>query len=236
MKNTSKRLTTNPLWAALRRYDYRGAFEKIAFTTIGLWLALFINNWNDGRKQRRDERELLHELRTALRQDSGDVADTQRGFEYRLKGCRVVLDNLSDTATVTDSLCEYFQFLDGYSFLLANTGPYETLKSRGFELIQNDSLRLSVTTLYDVKYEAVLQLEKYYTQFYANQLVPVLLSELRRTDRGLEPVDWPRLRSDNRFRQTLLVTQHNNEFLLQGYQNLALKINRLLRQLDRELG
>ena len=44
----------------------------------------------------------------------------------------------------------------GLTTFLTNSAPYETLKSRGLDIIGNDTLRLRIAHYYDVEYERVI--------------------------------------------------------------------------------
>ena len=53
----------------------------------------------------------------------------------------------------SDSLMTYYRDLTRDFISIQNTAGYETLKSRGLELIKNDSLRLQIITLYEYNYK-----------------------------------------------------------------------------------
>lgn len=219
----------------LRAYDYRQAAEKILFTTIGLLLAFWINTWDDRHKKYHIETETLRELHNGLEQDLGDMSETITGYEYRVKGCAVVLQTLSEQGPAPDTFNQYLQYINGYSFLLANTAAYESLKSRGMETIGNDSLRLAIITLYDVDYQRVRRLENALMDVYLSQLVPYFLHNTRHTATGVEPLDLAALRRDNFFRQMLYDLQTNNSQLESEYQRLKERAARLQGMINQEL-
>jgi hypothetical protein len=54
---------------------------------------------------------------------------------------------------------------------IQNTSPFETIRSRGFNSISNDSLRRQMIKLYDFQYEVLEKIEEKYqeSQLYANE-------------------------------------------------------------------
>ncbi len=222
-------------WNKARRYNYRQAFEKILFTMIGLWLALGLNNWNDGWKKQRDERTMLKQIESALQQDLQDIAETMAGYQYRLDGCGIIKKNLHPQSVMTDSLLSAIQSMNGFSFLSANKGGYETLKSRGLDLIQNDSLRLSIATLYEVDYLITERSEAFFQNLYSEQMVPYLFKNMKRTPAGLEPLDWVERRRDNYFHELVNGALYNNQNILGLYKRLGSRVTTLSDEIQKEL-
>ncbi|MDX1910791.1 MAG: hypothetical protein SFV22_04860, partial [Saprospiraceae bacterium] len=106
------------------------AAEKIGFTTLGILLALWINNWDESRKKREIEKETLLEIKAGLEQDRLDLKETIFGYESRVENVTRLFNYLERPTPPPDSLATAMSQLIGFSFLLANTAAYETLKSR----------------------------------------------------------------------------------------------------------
>jgi Family of unknown function (DUF6090) len=220
---------------AIWNYGYGQAIEKIAFTTIGLLLALWINNWNDQRKARKDERELLAEIRSGLLQDKKDIQETATGYALRATATELVIKHIELNLPETDSLRDAFQYLHGFSFLLANTGAYETLKSRGSETIKSDSLRVLIATLYDVDYERVKEYEEFSNHIYKQVGLPLYYQTLSRRQYDLKALNWPQLRRNNTFREVVLFTSYNCSQLNAEYLKLGQSVDRIIAMIDQEL-
>ena len=60
---------------------------------------------------------------------------------------------VDDIEVDNDSLATYYFYLTRDFLTIQNTSGYETLKSVGLEVIQNDSLRKIIIDLYEVKYK-----------------------------------------------------------------------------------
>jgi hypothetical protein len=221
--------------AAVTGYNYGQALEKIAFTTIGLLLALWINNWNDQRKALKEERELLAEIKVGLLQDQADINQTAFGHGVRAEAADLILRHIEQQLPETDSLRDAFQYLYGFSFLLANTGGYETLKSKGLETIRTDSLRMLIVTLYDVDYERVRGYEDFNSYTYRNIGMPFYYETLSRRKTNLTALNWPELRLNNKFRELIIFVSYGNHMLEDEYKTLEKKVVHIMDLIDREL-
>lgn len=63
-----------------------------------------------------------------------------------------VLEHLEQKTPLTDSLKYSYRRLLGRGTFEPITVAYENLKSKGIDIIQNDSLRIAISELYDFKY------------------------------------------------------------------------------------
>lgn len=137
----------------LLSYDYKSAAEKIGFTVAGILIALWINRCDEGLKRRSLEEKSLKELHSALNSDLKDIKETLEGVDIDIYSVTRVQQFLRKEVPPFDSLRYFIPHTFAYTFHLANTSAYETLKSRGLDLISNDSLRLKIAELYDVTYD-----------------------------------------------------------------------------------
>lgn len=128
------------------------AIGEIILVVIGILIALQINNWNEQKKDREVEVNILKEIYDNLNVDLTNLQlkiDETNSFKIaNLK----VLEHLENKTPLNDSLHFYYARLNAYgSFRSVNAG-YVNLKSKGVDLIQNDSLRSSIPLLYDYEY------------------------------------------------------------------------------------
>lgn len=211
------------------------AVEKIGFTTLGILLALWVNNLDEGRKKREIEHKTLLEIRAGLEQDRLDLKETIQGYQFRVDNIQTIFSFLSRDSVPADSLSTAISSLNGYSYLLANTAAYETLKSRGLETITNDSLRLGIATLYDVHYEAIMVSEQHLDELFNNLLLPYLMTNLRLGGGRFSPNEIDKIRKDRPFQQILWQTRSMNQNSMERYQHAEASLQKLLNQIEAEL-
>jgi len=209
--------------------------EKIGYTTLGILLALWVNNCDEGRKKQEIEQKTLLEIHAGLEQDRRDLEETIGGYEYRVWNVETIFDFLSRDSLPQDSLAMRVNDLIGYSFLLANTAAYETLKSRGLETVKNDSLRLAITKLYDVDYEAILTSEKHLNETYTHLLLPYLVSNIKLGVNRFTAEEVQKIKTDRPFQQMLWQIKFFNQATLERYQSTLKSLEKLLRDINGEL-
>lgn len=209
--------------------------EKIGFTTLGILLALWINNLDENRKKREIEQKTLLEIKAGLQQDRKDLKETIQGYDYRVYNAATLLQYLGQTQIPRDSLASRISELIGYSFLLANTAAYETLKSRGLETITNDTLRLGITTLYDVEYEAIQTSEMHLSEVYNNMLLPYLMQNMRLGANEVSPAELQKILQDRPFQQIVWQVRFLNEATMDRYTSALKVLETQLAQIEKEL-
>jgi hypothetical protein len=127
------------------------ALGEILLVVVGILIALWINNWNEERKENEFETKMLNELYKTLEADEKYITEHLLGYRNQttINAVKYFKDLLMETNRDKDSLRYYFDWLSyGLTFQL-NSGPYESLKSIGLEKISNDSLRNEIVYFYD---------------------------------------------------------------------------------------
>lgn len=125
------------------------AIGEILLVMIGILLALQVNNWNENRKERRLEKQILIELKSNLESDMEIFQMLQDRIQTKKEGINNTLSYLSQETNPEDSVFfpGFFKMASGIAFSY-NNGTYETLKSIGINIISNDVLRKSIQDLY----------------------------------------------------------------------------------------
>lgn len=233
MKSKSSR---RPWWPKVFSFNkLLPATEKIGYTALGILLAFWVNNCDEGRKKREIEQKTLMEVRAGLVQDRLDIQETISGYEYRVWNIQTIFNLLARDSVPGDSLASRISDLVGYSYLLANTAAYETLKSRGLEIVTNDSLRLAISTLYDVDYEAIQQSERHLDDTYNALLLPHLVHFRNLGQKKYSTPEIKEVAADRPFQQILWQVMFLNQSVLERYQHSLQNLEKLLQNIDAEL-
>ncbi len=127
-------------------FEFLSVFFAVTF-------AFLLDRWNENRKERWTEKTILTEIYNGLERDSIDLDNDEKSIKYNIKAAnyfRKIIDNIE---VDNDSLATYYFFLTRDFLTIQNTSGYETLKSIGLEIIQNDSLRKTIIDLYEVRYK-----------------------------------------------------------------------------------
>lgn len=144
-----------------KRYGFE--FLLIFTAVIG---AFALNSWNENRKSKTAESKLLTEIHSGLQKDLLDMESNVWGHQHGNNAVDYFRKFLAQKPIDQDSLVPYYFSLTRDFISVQNTSGYETLKSRGFELIQDDSLRSQIIALYEYEYSTLRKLEE---EYYENQ-------------------------------------------------------------------
>ena len=129
------------------------AIGEIALVVLGILIALQINNWNEWRKERAVEQEILSQLYNDLEKT---LDDHKRDYKLQtglLNSTWKIIEFLEDSNIgYTDDLARHFirSSMDDYSYPISKT--YETLKASNSKIISNDSLSKLIHLLYEDRF------------------------------------------------------------------------------------
>ena len=146
------------------------ALGEILLVVIGILIALQVNNWNENRKERETERMILQEIRENLNIDLDDFDSNLSHFKNQAISSRVLLETIEENRAYHDSLGYYFGYLRVFPHFTVKTSGYRLLQSEGLGIIQNDSLRQSITDLYENHYNYLITWEKERMDFHTTIL------------------------------------------------------------------
>jgi hypothetical protein len=143
--------TKKPAYRTGRYLKY--AIGEIILVMIGILLALQVNNWNEERKESDLEMEILHGLYNDIANNEIKIKNMISRDSLIITGNQHILSLLkNDNSTFNDSLQFSFGNINRYDVFFPQQMAYETLKSKGFHTIKNDSLRTHIIELYDETY------------------------------------------------------------------------------------
>lgn len=211
------------------------AVGEVLLIFIGVTIAIWFNNWNEARKAKLVEIQTLHEIKTAITQDLFDIENNIDGFSLRVNAYRIIASYIKEQKPFDEEIKKYFSHIQGYTTFLINTGPYETLKSRGLETITNDSIRLQVSTYYDVEYDRIKTNERQHHSHYLENIKPTILKNFYMEGYTIIPIDHDALMKNFEFEQTILWALRVDQYLLKKYEALSVITTQLIEQLSEEI-
>jgi hypothetical protein len=136
------------------------AIGEILLVVIGILIALEVNNWNEARKSRIVEIELLKTIKIDLDRTLDDVtADYKNYLKSQESGNKFKLFILGEDLP-EDSIIHHFNILNLDQHFFPNSIGYNVLKSSNMNIISNDSLRMMITELYEVGFPRVKEFDE----------------------------------------------------------------------------
>lgn len=145
---------------------------ELLVVVFGVYIGFKANNYAEEQKQQEYVFATIKEMYKGLEEDAKDAEGNRDGHLGGQKAVKYFL-NLANSQPVSQDSFELYLLavLTRNYVSIQNTAPFETIKSKGFNLITNDSIRQKMIKLYDFQYEFLEKLEEDYqeTQFYTNE-------------------------------------------------------------------
>jgi hypothetical protein len=223
---------------------FKYAIGEIALVVIGIIIALQLNTWKENSKISQIEKSILIEITNGLHKDLLDINHNVKGHFDGIEACNYWNKLIYNQPVDADSIASKYTRLLRCFISIQNTSSYESLKSRGLELISNDSLRLEIISLYEEDYQAIKKIEEdyqeaqYYNNFF-NKINTLIHSNLIfNTEGDLASIQVP-LNFDskmkNEMQSYLWKIKINRQFAVRMYDNITLKIESLIQKINLEI-
>jgi len=210
---------------------------EIILIVVGILIALSIDNWNNEQISRNTEVAILKEMKSNLSSDLLDIRVNIKLNKISLQANERVLESLSNPRNYNDSLSFYYAHLTLTTMLDINNSSYENLKSFGFQIIENDSLRIKITDLYATSYVFLGKMENVIYSIQSDKIIPLVISNIV-TDThfvSARPVDPEALAMNHEFKESIKLSREWFMFMVGIYENTGEEIADLIRQIDNEI-
>ena len=212
------------------------AIGEIILVVIGILIALQINNWNENRKSKIFENEILTQIRANLIKDRLVLKDFIENAENAGTSIDKILgEDLS--VIVNDSIKYWLGDVIRFDRYRALTNAYEVLKSQGIDKVSNKQLQFLLGMYYDDQSveasTACHDLEK----MFINDWIPILKKNIVTQVFGklVDLQDYSGLKHGGEIRNLLILNRDNwngsNNTLKQTYD----LINKILDLINSEL-
>jgi len=219
------------------------SFEFLSIFTAVI-LAFALNNWNENRRNNNAKNKILSEIYNGLNKDLEDFRMNESGHKLGIKSIVFFKNVLSNKLESSDSVMFHYYHLTRDFISIQNTSGYEALKSKGLELIENDSLRSKIISLYEFDYSILKKLEEEYyeSQFQENYFEKInqIIAEnfILDKNKNIIGINIPLKVSESE--EKILLTylwkiQVNRDFILGCYSDVISKTERIRNEIGKEI-
>mgnify|MGYP000545461641 CR=1 FL=1 len=229
-----KKLTEN------LRQNWPTYFFEILVLIIGIYGAFALESWNDQRKQKKEERIILMDIRANLEKTLQDLSQDTLEIQANLLQYKLI-------KRVTDNDEPYFPALDtAFGKLTRWSSPYITstayqaLKSKGTDIISNRVLQNTIVNLFEGEFTVIIgDYRDSENVFYQTINIPYFSKNFRRTDpennHNARPNDFESLKKDEEFKNILSMIIRYRYVGLQYYKRAIMATNTVITEIDKEL-
>jgi len=199
------------------------ALGEVLLIFLGITLALWFGNWNQERQLRRIETQTLVDIAEDLR---ANVRHINRNIEQDLSwasACKRFVDALEHAEPWSDELGKELRTCRLWTSPFLRFAAYESLKTRGTDLIRSASLRSEIVNLYEQVYGSLVDdSDKAFWAFHTSVIEPVLNRHAMPVGPDqYVPNDYGSLRESREFRN-MLMRKLDLQKLSVGDQRIAL--------------
>ncbi|MEJ2585057.1 MAG: hypothetical protein P8Z38_08435 [Robiginitalea sp.] len=221
------------------------AVGEIMLIVVGILLAFYLDNINAEKQALEVERDLLKELKSNLASNIEILERTRKTEAEYLAYNEMILDYLDNRKPYNEALDKAF----GVYFWTVTTNPvtggYEFLKSKGIDLITNDSLRNRISFIFENEFSILKnENEVWSNNLQQNISYPYHVKHFRRyypdqrdsleIERA-KPFDYKSLLEDDEFKSINSEIISNRKWNINSLNKLLLEIRGLIAQIDTEL-
>ena len=128
---------------------FKYAIGEIVLVVIGILIALSINNWNEMRKEASVELKMLSEIQSNLKQSKKEIKKVLDVNETDLTRYISLLNHIEQKLPYSTALDITFGRITAWGTPHLTYTAYESLKSKGSELVKNDSLRIQIINMFE---------------------------------------------------------------------------------------
>ena len=224
-------------------------WKKNGFEFLSIFVAVIsafaLNNCNENRRDAHSENKILTEISNGLDKDLQDIELNLKGHQDGVAACKFFRKVVAGQVVPTDSLLFHYVNLTRDFISIQNIAGYETLKSKGLELINNDSLRLQIISLYEYEYNTLRKFEEEYAemQFHKNyfytinqELAPYFTTDTNGILTGIElPIQLSKAKR-NEVLLYLIKIQTNRLFVMNYYNTIEQSIHNVRKEIELEIG
>ena len=191
---------------------FKYAIGEIILVVIGILIALQINNWNEGKKAKEKEHQVLTEIISDLDftlQDLDRVLNKRtNNLNRTINSINTIIDVLKTDKPYHDSLAYHFRAVHAYDEIDFKTSGYQSLVSIGTDLVENPKIRSAIgkfhtSSINDTQgsFEEVhMDFYSYMMDYYRKYFTTVIISN---SIDKMVPNDFEGLKNDSEYIQSL---------------------------------
>jgi len=218
----------------------RYAIGEIALVVIGILIALQINNWNENRKRQNEELFLLIDIKKNLETMLSDfTTDTIFNANHIVKYEK--LDNyIAKNLPYDIELDTVFGTLTFWNSPYITATAYNSLQSKGLDLIKNETLKNDIIKLYEVYLKKLtVDYDTGESQLQSIIVEPYMVKKVKRLHkqsmRLARPNDFESLKKDVEFSNILSHIIRQRKRGIEIYKDVMNEIMIMIDEIDTEL-
>ena len=216
------------------------ALGEIFLVMIGILLALYVNNWNEDRKLKAEEIKLLKELKKDV---SFSIAELDSVAYYNQNSVRLIKEiqrHLREDLPYSAVLDTAFGRPDTWNIPYLPFAAYESIKAKGIDRLENDSLKAQILKIYEFGMKYLLEDNgEWEWSFNQNTTQRMMINYIRRDDdiesELAKPNDYEALKLNVEFGNFINVLHHLRDSHTYALKDMSKAMQKLQTAIDNEI-
>jgi hypothetical protein len=232
---------------------FKYAIGEIVLVVIGILIALQINNWNENRKQKKQEVQILMEIKSDLFQTKNHVLETVSEHKEVLGLAQYLLNAIYDKAPYSDSIYGAFSKAGIDYEVVPKTSGFENLKTIGLNTISDDSLRIAITNIFQLSFTRLqndfqiknqeFDLSSTMFPYQKNYFVVDFSKPRKRAQKysdtlntfGLKIKDYQHFLNDEELFKVIQLSMYTRSRIIERQMNVVEEIDKVVELIEQEL-
>ncbi|PWK17531.1 DUF6090 family protein [Xanthomarina spongicola] len=220
------------------------AIGEIILVVIGILIALQINNWNTERQKSELEVKILKEIESNLVFDLFEIREDISIMDSLNLASKDIIEYLKEHDTPSEEFYYNVAKMKAAPHFNPNMSGYELLTSKGVEIVRSDSLRMSISDLYESYYPYYAQYEKERITFKSNIIQPFFVKHFNweiaedkffLTTLTIPLEDFQNIKKEDDFLKIIRAAAFENSFVQLRAKTLEEKVIKLQELILKEL-
>ncbi len=216
------------------------AIGEIALVMIGILLALQVNNWNEERKLDNVEQQILKDIRENLVASREDLIFGKDLNEMTNRNNKIIIIAIEKDLALTDSIRKALNTLTNWHSPFFTYTAYESLKSKGLDIIKDQELKKQIIKMYEREFEFLINdYDKGEWNFMYTKNEMVVRHLKFNPEPGLNqkayPTDFEALKSDTQFENMLSLMIRQRSLGIEKYANVITMLDDLILNIEQEI-
>lgn len=209
---------------------------EVILVIIGIFIALQIDSWNGDRKLRQLERTLLSDIRNNLIASRTNLMSNIVYNKMTLSNYEQILIHIKEGLPYAISLDSAFSYISYWSDPKFTYTAYETIKTLGLDIIQNDSLKDYITEIYEQLFPFIIDEFKGEWELHQSLTLPFIAQHIQYINTDVaRPNNFKDLAKNDEFHNLMGLKMITRKSSIQLAQEAQVKLDSLILMIDREL-
>ena len=217
----------------------RYAFGEIALVVVGILIALQLNIANQERQEKKVELNLLNDIKSDLIESQKEINATFESNMNQIEQLKYLALHIEKDLPYTVKLDSIFGRFPNWNSPYLTFTSYETLKSKGVDFIENDSLKKKITEIYESDFANLINdWDKWEWNINQDVVMPFFAENMRPDLSNpflARPNNFETLKKDDHFLNVLALVVKTRSIGVGKCLQIDRKLDTLIGDINKEL-